>query len=1278
MRTNVTNIAGSIDSVADAAPLVASYLRRFDQLAKRRAFWRAAGFALLYVLIWIAICCAIDRLRNLPAGTRFWLLVSGMVLAAVNVSRAAWSAGRESNWVEVAARIEDGDPRFEQSLLTVVSQFAGDPAARGSDQILYHLQREVELRLSSTPQRAAVRTAGAIAPWLCCLGLLAAAWGLRGVPRLGVGQLVERLILPYAGIGPVTTTQLAVWPGDRDVVQSQPLQIDATVDHLIGDSVFLNLNTQGDWYRVVMDSSDGAHFRYLVSSIDRDVRYFVVAGDAQSPTFLARVLRRPSVSQFRVSYEYPEYVRRAPANLTNTDGLIEAPAETRVTLTAVCTENLQSALLSIGDEKILMSRTSDPASRTATFVVTKDARCALDLISERDVAGSGPPGMRIHPLVNQPPIARLFQAGQELRLTPRDQVSLTYQAGDDYALNSLALRVRINNAPPVDLPIALLGNHRGQKGIVRLDLAQLPLKLGDKATVCTVAQDSAGQTSTSGALQIDISARPVDLDTEQRVTELQAAGALATKLIADLDAARQAIAQTDAGPDKQSSAFAAASAQANLSLANASESATLLRQCLCRTILHTRTSAQCVALCQWSDSAQMLAQTADQLFQLRGDTEGTSQPLDPQLQRSLDRAHFLADVVTKAWEAQLAAVLLAEREDLAAAKQKPSSPAIDAGLKALKIDASAMDVTSRLQSMIDAGKTLSQGAHLVDYSAAARLWADDLARGSHANPGLNRRLAAAAEAEAVRPDADLQRARDLQIASRAAATIASSFAEKEPEESTAAASATAFASALSALQQESVLRGQPAGTVPRGELKAAMIAAATARGQLISWAPEPGLPGPSVGSAGAATPQTSPAVVKRDAEDLALQASAASAERDYDRAARLDDVLNHHLKESSPIPGSVPRDPDEQLDVVQQRVAASMSEARTLDGIGQTLNAVVKRTRDAEHSQSDDLASRQREVADQIGEVVTQMEDTGDSNASEPNSRERAAAAFLAVQEQIAAMPQALSDAQSAAAAARSARERVERAQAAEARLKGRVSDEDRGMAHRATAEAISESDEATDRLEASMTSLNSARAASWADELGVYAPESTSACDGIQTQLVAALTDFDRAVHGADAQAIDRMAGGVRAAVESVERELAGAQDALTERDPLVAAGSFAGAAADSLAQSPPDVNGALEQQVRATGALARAWDQSIHDAAAQRLSIVPSLQPVFGPATPGKSMPWADSANGGGWGHLQSQEAESVNFTGHDSDPAGYEEPLRIYFQALGKAQDAHAQGH
>ncbi len=173
-----------------------------------------------------------------------------------------------------------------------------------------------------------------------------------------------------------------------------------------------------------------------------------------------------------------------------------------------------------------MQRTADEAVRQAELVLKKDAHCELDMISTREVAGSGPPTMQIRAIPDLAPVVQLSQAGQSIRLNPRDIIPLSYNALDDFGIVSLAVRYQANAAPISDTPVPLTSDHRRQDGVFDFDLATRKLVIGDVVTLSLVATDTSNQVSVSEPLHVLISPRSVDSQTHNRIAELQSARAI--------------------------------------------------------------------------------------------------------------------------------------------------------------------------------------------------------------------------------------------------------------------------------------------------------------------------------------------------------------------------------------------------------------------------------------------------------------------------------------------------------------------------------------------------------------------------------------------------------------------------------------------------------------------------------------------------------------------------------------------------------------------------------
>jgi hypothetical protein len=579
---------------------------------------------------------------------------------------------------------------------------------------------------------------------------------------------------------------------------------------------------------------------------------------------------------------------------------------------------------------------------------------------------------------------------------------------------------------------------------------------------------------------------------------------------------------------------------------------------------------------------------------------------------------------------------------------------------------------------------------------------------------LDERLAAAAQAEAVRVDGDLVRASDFQLASRAAARI-EILAMPDPAATPVGPPAfTEFAGALAAVQREHEINRRPIDVRPPDEAKQVRAGSAAARDVLRRWAGD--IPDPAA---------TRPAAIavrsrQKQAEELALRAGAEAFARNYEGADALDAQLARALRDagddaSSTRPGGGdvrtaaaygPLGPPVPVAIVerqQREVGRVMEKARTIDDIGGRQETVAKQTETAAPEQAPGLAGQQREVAEAIARVDGQPAGAGgtrspvvgtsaaagaggDAVAADPNWRGRAAAAVLAAQEAFALMPQQLAAAQEALPAWQAAMMRAEQAKKDAAAMPG----ERQPAAQRAAAQADRDATDAAERFQARRQPVSPAAAGQLSAALEPFAPETNGAVDVIARALVPALQRLDDAPKTGDPAAFTRAADEARQSIEAAQKELAFAQESLTARDPLVAAKWFARAAADSLSRTPPDLRAAQVRQKETSNALSRAWDRTIHDAAAMRMASLPAMQSLYAPANPAPDPAKIAAAVAAGepkpdpaallapglaavreWARLRPRESQDLNAALRDSEPPGFEEPLRLYFESLGKSR-------
>jgi hypothetical protein len=854
-----------------AHPRIGAFIKRFVARHRFLALVRAAGWAAAAAIGWLLVSCLADRLFHLPRPLRgIWFVSDALLFVAILLPAIRRLISRKIDWIAAADQIERLSPVFGQRLQTAASQLLAEPSKRGSVQllqsILSDLDREITIRksLPRIPRGPVVRGWGALA-------ILAIVCGaLLTIPSLGMPRLLVRAFDPWRNLSPVTTTRLAVDPGDAQVPPGKDLNITVTAQRLGEDLPVISLSEDGiTWQRQTMTYLSQDHFSYILSGIDRDLKYFVEGGDAQSPQFSIRSLRPPAIVEFRLSYNFPDYVLRAPSLPAYiSDGLIEAPAGTEATIAAVSTEPLASATLLAGDQRIEMSPTNDPAVRECKIRVDHDEKLDLSLVSDRGISASGP-AMAVRVMSDLPPAVRFLQPAEDLRLSPRDVVPIGFLATDDFGVNSVGVRVQVNLMPGREFAANLTGSPLYRRGVYMLDLAPLDLKVGDLVRISLVARDAGGHETLGGEERfILISPRAIDSNAHVRTTELYRAQGLANSLAEDLDAAAAAIqnarhiAGGGAGDADVRDPQALLAAREDLS--SATDAAALLKQALLRADLHSDSPELSIVLANWLDAAQSDAGTADRAADsldtaVQGRIPGK---LSVSATASRQIGHDLEIVAG----GESASMLIAQRQELAAAATQP----VEAGQEAirsrmdrefaddaalLKLDPADADIEKNLAAIVARERLVLSAQSPVDFVQAARDWAQNVKQSRIGETDLDSRLALAAQAESLRPDTNLIRAHDLELASRAAAAIASrrDAAKISPDE---------YPPALKDLEAAD-LAGPDAG-VREG-------AKAAARQKMIAWA----------GSA-----EQNPGIL-----DAVMQANADMAGRDFAAAAKADQLL---------------------------------------------------------------------------------------------------------------------------------------------------------------------------------------------------------------------------------------------------------------------------------------------------------------------------------------------------------------------------------------------------
>lgn len=1229
-------------------PAIGAYLRRYARRRARLLLVRELSVWLVLLVGYVLLWCLADRLLSLVPALRLTGLVLGAVVFGgwllVAIRRRVWAPLEER---VAAVCIEGQVPGLNERLLTVCSRLHDTGTALASRDMLDQLAGEVEAVLARTsvrkllPARAVLRHLG------CAAAMLAGAAVVMMTPRVDLPLLLDRLLRPMGGQGPVKTTRLRLLPlgsSEIDVREGDAIILEALAWEEGGDGLTLHYSTDGrTWASRPMAAVGLSRYQAVLGPVTAEQWIYVSGGDARTPVVPVVVLRKPAVVQFQMRYEYPAYMNREAFEVANADGLIEAPLGSRVTVRILATERLASATLRGSHFSSPMTISADQWFAECSLQVTRDQVYVLEMASARGLTGAGPDGMQIHALADRAPFVRMVEPGEDLRLGPRDMTRVRYQASDDYGISELAVRLQVNGGNPVEVPVTWTGDHRRTEGALEVDLAALGVHIGDVVSASVVARDGAGQMGMSETRSFFISPHSVDGDAYGRLADLRQAGDVAEAMRQEIEASLKVLESAQKQTPQRPRADLITEYQQHV--AQLGEWAQRLKSNLTRVTTRSGNTGLNDLMAKLADVAEQRMIQSHDLVDEMGKDDTRERVARVMLEQAKEQMTQMTTTLQRLLAAEKAQGALLDRRNLQAVEQAQLTGRMSVRamemldrmrqdvadqMRQVGVDPGSTEAEKQLNDRVEAARVAVQGEKPLDLAGAAREWAGSGGRNDEHAPMFDRRLASAAEVESVRRDGDLVWARDLNLAARAAQAIW--FLANDADRHTRQVGELAgrqFAWALEDLKRVAQARraGQHEGD--RGLTRAAEAA----RRKMTMWA----------GDLDAVPNGAGLGVDEEQKRDLAVAANAEMAERHYERAAELQQRMA--LEQG-----------------YAREAIAAMRSAQAADELGQHQDALREKVM-REPEQAGELADQQRDVARQIASQRNPGQAAGVELPRD--SRQEALVAIQSVQQRLAQMPQQLQAAMEAADIQLQAHDLADRARQSAAGKKDAVTTQ---MAERAAA-AEREADAEAQRLlvpvDVGVTQIMVAG-------LNDYQPETVGAVEALERQLTPALKRVKNSVKGNAPQELVRSIRQSREAIAEVQRQLRAAQESLLDKDPLFAAKCYADAAAESLSKVPPDVRAAMESQQRTSEALGRQWAMSVRRASQARLAGTSQLSGIYkGEGAKGAAQVVIEAEEGREWGTLRPRGGGGNAAPSRDDDPAAYGKMLQLYFRTLGQSR-------
>lgn len=423
------------------------------------------------------------------------------------------------NPIYAAQTIEQGRPWLRNSLINLLylrreRRAEGDPLAQVFCQAL---EQKAAADLTRIPPETAVDRSHLIRLGYVLIGVVAVACLYLVLSPKSTLASFGRVVMPWADVkAPTRVTIEGVEPGDAVAYQGDRVTVWAKVDGLRDDEAVLLYYTTADGQSVneaiPMTVPEG-HYRYRCElppgrfGLQRDVEYYLAAGDCRTRRFALDVETALSIVVDRVEYDFPAYTGIAD-RVDRGAGDLKAVEGTKVTLRAAANQDIDRASVELDGDSRRAVHMKVEGSRTATagLVLRMDrnrpARPEFTSYQLRFVDTSGRTNRRpirheVEVIPDLPPIVRLVDPpDDEMRLPWDGAIDLRLSAEDpDFGLRRVALRAERDGR---SLPIPSLlerprpeAAHEGRfEGAYRFEPSTLGLEPGQVIVCWGEAEDN--------------------------------------------------------------------------------------------------------------------------------------------------------------------------------------------------------------------------------------------------------------------------------------------------------------------------------------------------------------------------------------------------------------------------------------------------------------------------------------------------------------------------------------------------------------------------------------------------------------------------------------------------------------------------------------------------------------------------------------------------------------------------------------------------------------------
>lgn len=203
----------------------------------------------------------------------------------------------------------------------------------------------------------------------------------------------------------------------------------------------------------------------------------------------AQKAREPITGDIELTYRYPAYTGLAMKTVPNTTGEISAPVGTEVTLKTLSDRAVERAQIVVNGQAVPLHVRGERALQGA-FLVNKSGHYTFEFLAQNGKRIAQGPDTPITAQPDLAPKVSILTPPEQVEVSPKQQVTVRYEAEDDYGLTSLALVYTLpGDAKEQRVPLRH-DEGRRSNGQYVWDLGPLPLNPGERITYHVEAIDN--------------------------------------------------------------------------------------------------------------------------------------------------------------------------------------------------------------------------------------------------------------------------------------------------------------------------------------------------------------------------------------------------------------------------------------------------------------------------------------------------------------------------------------------------------------------------------------------------------------------------------------------------------------------------------------------------------------------------------------------------------------------------------------------------------------------